>query len=101
MRTSASSLRSTSQRTHILGTIATPMPICTKRLLLSIVGISAGAPAFEFAGARSFVVFEGAGFRFSEAPELPPKKNEKRWKKIHIVKFGWNQKSARFIRRGG
>jgi hypothetical protein len=35
-----------------------------------------GAPAFEFAGARSFVLFEGAGFRFTESPELPPKKTK-------------------------
>ena len=40
MRTSASSFRSTSQRTHMRGTMATPMPIWTKRLMLSIVGIS-------------------------------------------------------------
>src|SRR5215831_14520665 len=31
---------SISHRTHIRGTMATPMPICTKRLMLSIVGIS-------------------------------------------------------------
>jgi hypothetical protein len=37
-----------------------------------------GAPAFEFAGARSFAVFEGAGFRFTEAPDLPAKENEER-----------------------
>jgi hypothetical protein len=45
------------------------------------------APAFEFAGARSFVVFEGAGFRFTEAPELPAKKTKNAGKRIHIVKF--------------
>jgi hypothetical protein len=44
MRTSARSFPSTSQRTHMRGTIATPMPICTKRLMLSIVGISDGWP---------------------------------------------------------
>jgi hypothetical protein len=38
-----------------------------------------GAPAFEFAGARSFVVFEGTGFRFTEAPELAAEENEERW----------------------
>jgi hypothetical protein len=42
-----------------------------------------GAPAFEFAGARSFVVFEGAGFRFTEAPELPTKKTKNVRKRIH------------------
>ncbi len=31
---------STSQRTHMRGTMATPMSICTKRLMLSMVGIS-------------------------------------------------------------
>src|ERR1700675_2372674 len=35
-----------------------------------------GAPAFEFAGARSFAVFEATGFRFTEAPDLPAKENE-------------------------
>src|SRR6516165_7520405 len=33
---------SISQVTHIRGTMATPIPICTKRLMLSIVGISIG-----------------------------------------------------------
>jgi hypothetical protein len=30
-----------------------------------------GALAFEFAGARSFAVFEGTGFRFTKISELP------------------------------
>jgi hypothetical protein len=42
------------------------------------IDVGPGAPAFEFAGARSFVVFEGAGFRFREAPDLPAKENEER-----------------------
>jgi hypothetical protein len=33
-------------------------------------------PALKFAGARSFVGFEGAGFRFAEARDLPPKKTK-------------------------
>jgi hypothetical protein len=57
-----------------------------------------GAPAFEFAGARSLGAFEGASSKFMEVPELPPKKNEKGWNKIHIVKFRWNQKSTPFTR---
>ena len=57
-----------------------------------------GAPAFEFAGARSFVVFEGAGFRFTEAPALPAKKTKNVRKRIHIVKFRWDQKSAPFTK---
>lgn len=46
-----------------------------------------GAPAFEFAGARSFVVFEGAGFRFMEAPALPAKKTKNVGKRSDFVKF--------------
>ena len=57
-----------------------------------------GAPAFEFARARSFVVFEGAGFRFTEAPALPPKKTKNVGKRIRIVKFRWDQKSAPFTK---
>jgi hypothetical protein len=37
---------------------------------------SPGAPAFECPGARFFAVFEGAGFRFTDAPELPAKKTK-------------------------
>src|SRR5262249_7589430 len=33
---------SISHATHMRGTMATPMPICTKRLMLSMVGISMG-----------------------------------------------------------
>jgi hypothetical protein len=37
------------------------------------------ATAFEFAGTRSFVVFEGTGFRFIGGPELSAKENEEHW----------------------
>src|SRR5882762_8726744 len=40
--TSFIQLRSISHCTHMRGTIATPMPICTKRFMLSMVGISMG-----------------------------------------------------------
>src|SRR2546426_8243881 len=46
--------RSSSHCTHMRGTIATPMPICTKRLMLSIVGISIGMfSAVRFRAKRS------------------------------------------------
>ena len=38
--------------THMRGTMATPMPICTKRLMLSMVGISMGMFERRADGAR-------------------------------------------------
>jgi hypothetical protein len=62
---------------------------------------SPGAPAFEFAGARSFVVFEGTGFRFTEAPELPADDNEERWEENSYCKIPLESKIRTLIRRGG
>jgi hypothetical protein len=56
------------------------------------------APAFDFAGARSFVGFEGAAFRFTKTPEHPPIKTNKAGKKIHNIKFRWHRKSSPYAR---
>src|SRR5271157_5436484 len=52
---------STSHVTHMRGTMATPMPICTKRLMLSMVGISMGMFNGVRCRANSSITFRRKG----------------------------------------
>ena len=103
MRTSARSFLSTSQRTHMRGTMATPMPICTKRLMLSMVGIPKLRESVVRYFTKNWVTHENGteirGLRetaasFHQLRRRSPATKSKCWSRLTRGRECWRQSAA-------